>query len=284
MSDSGFSGESDAPAPVPLHARPISAYEPDLPAFIPIARPVAPATPGYAPHQPRIGPWRALAELILLIPAGLFGSIVGFFVAHALGIRDERWEGLAATIGMGMGALAAAALLATLDGPRAPPIGWTPRDLGLNIWIGAGALLLTYVVATSIAWSLWLISPETIQRITEDNTATKAVRERIPDLPVREMAILMTFVAVWEEVVFRGFILTRLYALLRRWWLAIPLSALLFGSVHLYEGALAVGLISVFGVILALLFCWRRSLIPCITMHFMHNMLMLLLLKHGVVG
>ena len=62
-------------------------------------------------------------------------------------------------------------------------------------------------------------------------------------------------------------------------WLAVPLSSLLFGAVHIYEGPVAVGMITILGLVMAGLFIWRRSLLPCIVMPFLNNFTKLLLLE-----
>jgi membrane protease YdiL (CAAX protease family) len=84
---------------------------------------------------------------------------------------------------------------------------------------------------------------------------------------------------MWEEVVFRGFLLTRLRAIFRTWWLAVPIGSLLFAAAHLYEGVLAVVVIGWLAFAMAILFVWRRSLVPCLVLHWLHNVGAILLLK-----
>ena len=85
-------------------------------------------------------------------------------------------------------------------------------------------------------------------------------------------------VALWEEIVFRGFVLTRLNAIFKRWWLTILLASSVFGAVHIYEGLLAVLLISGLALIMSVLFVWRRSLVPSIVFHFLHDLVIFTLL------
>jgi len=81
--------------------------------------------------------------------------------------------------------------------------------------------------------------------------------------------ILVTVVAIVEETVFRGYLILRLKTVTGRSWLAVVLSAAVFSIGHGYEGT--AGLISVFflGVVLAVVYLWRGSLIASMTIHFL---------------
>ncbi|MEJ2642672.1 MAG: type II CAAX endopeptidase family protein [Desulfosarcinaceae bacterium] len=80
--------------------------------------------------------------------------------------------------------------------------------------------------------------------------------------------VLVTVVAIVEETIFRGYLILRLKTVTRRSWLAIVLSAAVFSIGHGYEGL--AGVVSVFflGVVLALVYLWRRSLIAPMIIHF----------------
>jgi len=73
-------------------------------------------------------------------------------------------------------------------------------------------------------------------------------------------------------------VLTRTFALLRRWWLAIPVASVIFGLPHYYQGPVAVVFTTILGAIMACLFVWRRSLVPAITLHWLHDVIFFLLL------
>jgi CAAX protease family protein len=81
--------------------------------------------------------------------------------------------------------------------------------------------------------------------------------------------ILVTVVAIVEETVFRGYLILRLKAVTGRTWLAVVLSAAVFSFGHGYEGS--AGLISVFflGIVLAVVYLWRGSLVASMTIHFL---------------
>ncbi len=99
-----------------------------------------------------------------------------------------------------------------------------------------------------------------------------ALFDRAPNvwLPLLLIAVLP---AVCEEVAFRGFILSGLRHLGRKWW-AIVLSAAFFGLAHgvLQQSIMA----ALLGVVLGLLAVQTGSLVPCILFHMTHNGLLLL--------
>jgi len=80
---------------------------------------------------------------------------------------------------------------------------------------------------------------------------------------------IVTIVAVVEETVFRGYLMLRFEAVTGSRRAAVILSSLMFALGHGYEGM--AGAISVFvlGVVFALLYLWRRSLVAPIVIHFL---------------
>jgi membrane protease YdiL (CAAX protease family) len=81
--------------------------------------------------------------------------------------------------------------------------------------------------------------------------------------------ILVTVVAVAEETIFRGYLILRFKAVTDRGVAAALLSSIVFSLGHGYEGM--AGVISVFsiGVVLALVYLWRKSLVAPIVIHFL---------------
>lgn len=87
-------------------------------------------------------------------------------------------------------------------------------------------------------------------------------------LPYVLIAVLPAFC---EEVAFRGFILSGLRHLGKKWW-AIGLSAVFFGIAHtVVQQSIAAAAL---GVVLAYLAVQTGSLVPCMLFHFTYNSLM----------
>jgi membrane protease YdiL (CAAX protease family) len=82
-------------------------------------------------------------------------------------------------------------------------------------------------------------------------------------------SILVTVVAIAEETIFRGYLIHRFKALTGSAAAAVLLSSLIFAMGHGYEGM--AGMISIFvlGVIFALIYLWRKSLVAPMVIHFL---------------
>ncbi len=97
------------------------------------------------------------------------------------------------------------------------------------------------------------------------------------ELPMEVILPLAAFAALWEETVFRGFLLGRLRAsmpvqdsrgaALRRDLLAVLLTGLFFGAGHGYQGLLGVVQTTFAGIALGALTVWRKSVWPAIGAH-----------------
>lgn len=81
--------------------------------------------------------------------------------------------------------------------------------------------------------------------------------------------VLVTVVAIVEETVFRGYLILRINGVSRSPWAAVLLSSAVFALGHGYEGM--AGVISVYfiGVVLAIIYVWRRSLVAPMIIHFL---------------
>jgi len=82
---------------------------------------------------------------------------------------------------------------------------------------------------------------------------------------------------ICEESAFRGYLLTRLRLLgnLQSWVVPAILSAIVFGACHSYQGLPGFIVISVYGLMLSLLYIRTRSIWPPIIAHFFQDFLAL---------
>ena len=89
---------------------------------------------------------------------------------------------------------------------------------------------------------------------------------------------LVIIVALAEETIFRGYLLLRFKAITRSPVFAVFLSAAIFSIGHGYEGTAGVVTVGAMGVVLALVYLWRQSLIAPVTMHFLQDIVSIVLI------
>lgn len=163
---------------------------------------------------------------------------------------------------------------------------WTPARMGLRLpdWphlpalLGHGALggFITGVALAVVGGALLgaLVhrrSPHGVRRPAWDARRNSALAPMLPRTPSERWgwAALSVTAGVTEEVVWRGFGLTLLFALLPGVHPAVPivLSAAAFGWAHWYQGLTGVVATGLLGGILALLFWVSGSLLLPIVLH-----------------
>jgi membrane protease YdiL (CAAX protease family) len=184
--------------------------------------------------------------------------------------RDERvavaWNGAAALAVMGATVLAAwwwrEGGFAGLGLTEAPALG-TPGTRSAALGLTAGFLLL---YAAHLTWHL---------ATPARRAATRARWERdTPFMPrtageLPHFAVLSVAAGVFEELVFRGFLVS--YLLLFTGpdlaWLAVALPAVAFGLAHLYQGAGAAAFVALMACLFGALFLATGSLWIGIVLH-----------------
>ena len=92
------------------------------------------------------------------------------------------------------------------------------------------------------------------------------------DMPQMLLALaLVIVVAVSEETIFRGYLLLRLGATTRSMGTAVIASSLIFSIGHGYEGTAGLATVGVMGIVLALVYLWRGSLVAPMVIHFLQD-------------
>jgi membrane protease YdiL (CAAX protease family) len=109
-----------------------------------------------------------------------------------------------------------------------------------------------------------------VDRVMAERIETAKMISRTP---FGWMPLIALYVGVYEEIVFRGFLLSRLKVLLRGTTAAVIASAAIFAILHLPQGVLAVGQIFGLGLLFGAIAAWRRDLWPCIIAHALWDMM-----------
>ncbi|MHC4443574.1 MAG: lysostaphin resistance A-like protein [Planctomycetota bacterium] len=221
--------------------------------------------------------WRAVLELFLLVPFTWMGAIGVYLIFERWPMEDPRWHSVWENMGLGLSALLVCFVMLRIAGHKAVTIGWTAKEFFINVGIGLGAFVGNFLFLLMLGFAFIFIYPEVLSEPTE---AQQAIEQTFPPLSLPLILMMTLIVAFWEEVVFRGFVLTRMHALFGRWWLTVLIGSLIFGGIHFYEGPLAMLVIFMVALVMGGLFVWRKSLVPSIAFHLMHNLVVFMLLQN----
>lgn len=191
-----------------------------------------------------------LAELALpLLPVLALQGLVILVGLHALlAWRGQRWRDL-----------------------RLPPLRL--KDFGLGL-LALGLVLLLNAAITLITYQL---APELMEAHQERLAGVGGMLAE--GLPLGAVAALMLFVGFYEELLARGFLLTRCQTLLSGTWRPVLLSSLLFGLGHFYQGWLGIVQTALLGIVFARLALRWQTLWPLILAHATLNTLTIGLLR-----
>jgi membrane protease YdiL (CAAX protease family) len=89
---------------------------------------------------------------------------------------------------------------------------------------------------------------------------------------------LVVIVAISEETIFRGYQILRYNGITNSLAFSVLLSALIFSLGHGYEGSSGVVTVGVLGLIYAIIYVWRGSLVAPMVLHFLQDLLAIVLL------
>jgi membrane protease YdiL (CAAX protease family) len=111
--------------------------------------------------------------------------------------------------------------------------------------------------------------------------AAAPVTAGIPD-PVLAI-VLVIVVAIAEETIFRGYLMLRLKGISGSIAVAVVFSSVIFAIGHGYEGSAGVITVGIMGLIFALIYAWRKSLVAPIILHFLQDLTVIVLIP-SLVG
>ena len=258
----------------------------DAAAEVPVARPLRIPDP---PSQ------RATAHDMLLRESSRpstwidIGLMVGMLMLFSLTVELALWKFATAPIGghpqalesqesavardLLIPTLAARAIIAVLilwfilrrRGQTSASIGLERSRLGANVLLGVAttgvAALLSAVTMMSLYW-FW----PGLGRQMQENA--ERIMVLVPRLHPILFALLAITVGVYEELLFRGFLMTRLRRGLGSWTASVVVSTAVFTSLHgMDQTSAALVLITVLSLVFSAVTIWRRSIVPAIVAH-----------------
>lgn len=162
-------------------------------------------------------------------------------------------------------------VLLRLHGQPWSSLGLVPTPVVSVVGYGLVGCVMAYA-ASIVAVMLYLvISRPNLDTLGEERLAAL---DPLTSLPLAAVVPLALLVGVYEEVAFRGFLLSRLHAAFagrldaRQAAIgAVVVSSAAFAIGHVYQGVLGVAQTAAAGVAFALLALWRKSIWPCIVAH-----------------
>jgi membrane protease YdiL (CAAX protease family) len=151
-------------------------------------------------------------------------------------------------------------------------IGWTFKNAWKEIGLGIG-LYIPFFFAAGLFENMLRVAGLSVP--STPLPSFMAARGMVEFLLA---AILVVVVALAEETIFRDYLILRLKAVRVNSTVAVLLSAVIFSLGHGYEGSAGVVTIGVMGIVFALVYMWRQSLMAPIVMHFLQDFIGIVLL------
>jgi membrane protease YdiL (CAAX protease family) len=151
-------------------------------------------------------------------------------------------------------------------------IGWIFRDARWEVALG-GALFIVMSVVSGFAEQIF-------QRMGLSAPAAAVPKSLTAAGPLQFVlaVALVLVVAVAEETIFRGYLILRFTGITGSRAAAVLLSSIVFALGHGYEGTAGVATVGLMGLMLALVYVWRQSLVAPIVMHCLQDLLGIVIL------
>jgi len=173
-----------------------------------------------------------------------------------LGLRGTGW--VAAVLWLTQGRRQNLAYIGLRSDGRIADVG-----LGLVTVVGIYAFIVVGAIVIQVAW------PELFKSFERNADEIRAV---LPRLEPYQFAAVSLAVGVYEEVVFRGFLLPRLRRATGSWTFAVLLSSAVFTALHMFDQtAGAMLLIGFLSLTFSTITILRRSILPAMIAHFLFD-------------
>jgi membrane protease YdiL (CAAX protease family) len=150
---------------------------------------------------------------------------------------------------------------------RVARIGWDFRHRLQDVFIGLALFFPTFIAASGLERWLLSLGFKTPATPLPQLQAVGGIGDTILGV------ILVLIVAFAEETIFRGYLILRVGSLTSSSAAAVLISTAVFSLGHGYEGSAGIVTVAFLGLVFALVFLWRRSLVAAMTMHFLQDFL-----------
>lgn len=245
---------------------------------MPVARAVGSQVP--EPHPvllTRSSRRNALVDILLLIGIAVALELtLGVIAAPFLGTNDNvdgRTVLLTLTLLRGALLVGAVAWILKRRGQSAASVGVCQETWWMTLLFSVVAAVGAYAALLGSIGIMYLIDPSAVVALQRN---PERIASSIPKLHPAMLWAVSMFVGFYEELLFRGFVLTRLRRASGSASVAVIVSAALFALPHA-GGQELIAIIPIFGLglVWAVLTLWRRSVLPAMLGHGIFNSLQL---------
>jgi membrane protease YdiL (CAAX protease family) len=158
------------------------------------------------------------------------------------------------------------------NGERLSSIGWTFKRGWRDILLGVVLFVPMFFGAAFLERALQAAGFSVPSTPTPSPLAAKGIGEYVLAF------FLVVVVAVAEETIFRGYLILRFKAVTVSSIVALLLASIVFSLGHGYEGTAGLITVGAMGLVFALVYLWRGSLVAPVTMHLLQDLLSIILL------
>ncbi len=144
-------------------------------------------------------------------------------------------------------------------------IGWRLRNPGKEVMLGVWLFIPLFFGAGLLENGLRMAGFSVPATPLPALTAEKNTPEFLL------ATVMVAVVALAEETIFRGYLILRFKNITANTGATVLMSAVIFSLGHGYEGSAGVVTVGVMGLVFALIYLWRKSLVAPITMHFLQD-------------
>ncbi len=148
-------------------------------------------------------------------------------------------------------------------------LGLARTALGWNLLIGVGVMVAAYI-GLIVPFTLRVFWPQVFDDMRQNAENLMKMIPRMSALGLGAIAVLVGF---YEELVFRGFLMTRLRRATQSWSVAVVLTTAVFTTLHAPDQTLAALIwIALLSLLLSGVTIWRKSLTPAIVGHVLFDL------------
>lgn len=294
--------EEDTFHPAPADTSAQTLDTPLSPENVPWARPLAQIVPiqtNFGPPMLLLNetPGRAWIDiLIFIVLMFVFEVIAGTIIHHGtlwkLGIAAQDADAHETLIERAMlfPTIASRAVAAIIviwlilrgRGQSWAAVGIKKSGALLDIPLGIAGVCIAYSAILIFGAVVYIFFPSVARQFSDNS---ERLMELFPPLDPWQFVPVALLIGIYEELIFRGFLMPRLRRGMGSWMLAVLVSTAIFTGLHSSDQTKpALVMIGTLSITFSVLTIVRKSILPAILAHFLFDLSQLLLLHYSSGG